>query len=221
MAADSPIPPPRSHPTGSGKDTAATANPTDAALVAAVATGDQQAFAAVYDRYCRQAYSLARRVCVDPEIAEDAVQEAFLAFWRDPARFDPRRGTFSSWLLTLVHHRAVDAVRREATHRKRNIGSTDELVEQLTPPGAGADDKALSAVVGGQVRDALGQLPADQREVIALAYLGGYTQSEVSTLTGLPLGTVKSRTFTGIRRLRDLLSSLLGETDSAWTGTRS
>lgn len=195
--------------------------PTDAALVTAVAAGDRHAFGELYDRYCRQSYSLARRVCVDPEVAEDAVQEAFLAFWRDPGRFDPSRGAFGSWLLTLVHHRAVDAVRRESTHRKRSVPGGDELVERATPPAAGADDQALTAVVGAQVRDALGQLPTEQRQVIELAYLGGHTQAEVSALTGLPLGTVKSRTFTGIRRLRALLSSLLGETDSAWTGTRS
>ena len=86
-----------------------------------MAAGDQDAFAALYDRYCRQAYSLARRVCVDPEFAEEAVQEAFLAVWKDPGRFDPARGGFASWLLTLVHHRSVDVVRRQASHRKRNL----------------------------------------------------------------------------------------------------
>ena len=177
----------------------------DAELVAAVATGDQQAFAALYDRYSRQAYSLARRVCVDPEFAEEAVQEAFLAVWKDPGRFDPERGGFVSWLLTLVHHRSVDVVRRQASHRRRNLLGGDEILDQTE---AGADEKAMTGVVGGLVRQALQQLSADQRQVISLAYLGGYTQTEVSSITGLPLGTVKSRTFAGIKRLRDLLASL-------------
>jgi len=200
VVADAPVPPARSAPT-------------DADLVRRVTGGDQAAFAELYDRYCRQAYSLARRVCVDPEFAEDVVQEAFLALWRTPGRFDPERGGFATWLLTLVHHRAVDAVRREAVRRKRTVPGADEVAERLTPPGPGADDEALVGLVGGQVREALGRLTDEQREVITLAYFGGYTQCEVSALTGLPLGTVKSRTFAGIRRLRGLLSSLLGDGD--------
>ncbi|MFI9389160.1 sigma-70 family RNA polymerase sigma factor [Kutzneria sp. NPDC052558] len=208
--ADAPVPPARS-------------TATDAELVGRVADGDQEAFAELYDRHCRQAYSLARRVCVDPEFAEDVVQEAFLAVWRAPRRFDPDRGGFATWLLTLVHHRAVDAVRREAARRRRTVPGDDEVAEQLVPPGPGADVQALLGVVGGQVREALGRLPDEQRQVIALAYYGGYTQCEVSALTGVPLGTVKSRTFAGIRRLRGLLSSLLGDGDGAadrWTGAQ-
>jgi RNA polymerase sigma-70 factor, ECF subfamily len=201
MVADAPVPPAGS--TGAGLS--------DAELVGLVARGDQNAFADLYDRYCRQAYSLARRVCVDPEFAEDVVQEAFLALWRDPSRYDPGRGAFASWLLTLVHHRAVDAVRREAVQRRRTVAGSDEEAERATPLGPGADDQALVGVLGGQVREALGSLPHEQREVIALAYFGGYTQCEVSALTGLPLGTVKSRTFAGFRRLRGLLSSMLGD----------
>ena len=207
MVADPPVPPARSAAA-------------DGELVRRVAGGDQAAFAELYDRYCRQAYSLARRVCVDPEFAEDVVQEAFLAVWRAPGRFDPDRGGFAAWLLTLVHHRAVDAVRREAVQRRRTVPGGDEVAERLAPPGPGADDQALVGVVGGQVREALGRLSDEQREVIALAYFGGYTQCEVSALTGLPLGTVKSRTFAGIRRLRGLLSSLLGDGDEA-TGVRT
>jgi RNA polymerase sigma-70 factor (ECF subfamily) len=210
VVADAPVPPARSAAA-------------DAELVGRVANGDQAAFAELYDRHCRQAYSLARRVCADPEFAEDVVQEAFLAFWRDPRRFDPDRGGFATWLLTLVHHRAVDAVRREAARRRRTVPGVDETAERLVPPGPGADVQALLGVVGGQVREALGLLSDEQREVIALAYFGGYTQCEVSALTGLPLGTVKSRTFAGIRRLRGLLSSLLGDGDGAsdtWTGAQ-
>lgn len=219
MVADTPVPPSRRPSSGSGQDGASLADPpSDAELVGRVSGGDRRAFGTIYDRYCRQAYSLARRVCVDPDLAEDVVQEAFLALWRDPSRYDPRRGGFASWLLTLVHHRAVDAVRRESVHRKRAVPGDGEVTDHVVPAGPGADEKALDGVVGGQVREALGRLPEEQREVIALAYFGGYTQCEVSALTGLPLGTVKSRTFAGIRRLRGLLSSLLGDvrTGAQW-----
>jgi RNA polymerase sigma factor (sigma-70 family) len=193
----------------------------DVDLATAVAAGDQHAFAELYDRHSRQAYSLARRICVDPEFAEEAVQEAFLAFWRDPRRFEADRGGFASWLLTLVHHRSVDVVRRQETHRRRTLLGADEVVGGLIPAEAGADEKAMTGVVGGQVREALRQLSDGQREVLTLAYLGGYTQSEVSAITGLPLGTVKSRTFAGIKRLRGLLSSMMGEyRNNAWMGVQ-
>lgn len=181
---------------------------TDAELVRRVAAGDQPALGQLYDRYGRSAYSLARRICADDGIAEDVVQEAFLAFWRDPHRFDPQRGTFATWLLTLVHHKAVDAVRREAAIRRRTVPAG---ADELLAPGPGADDPALGSVVAKQVRDALGALPADQRHALALAYYGGYTQREVAAMTGVPLGTVKSRMFAGVQRLRAVLGPVLGD----------
>lgn len=183
----------------------------DALLVARIVDGDQQALGALYDRYGRPAYSLARRICADDGIAEDVVQEVFLAFWRDPQRFDPDRGAFGTWLLTLVHHKSVDAVRRESAIRRRTVPAAEDGDEWSAPPGPGADQAALGAVVAGQVRDALGRLPAEQRQALALAYYGGYTQREVAALTGVPLGTVKSRMFTGVQRLRGVLGPLLGE----------
>jgi RNA polymerase sigma factor (sigma-70 family) len=179
----------------------------DAALVGRVVGGDQRALGALYDRYGRPAWSLARRICADDGLAEDVVQEVFLAFWRDPARFDAARGSFGTWLLTLVHHKAVDAVRKESAVRRRTVPA-EESDERTAPAGPGADQDALGAVVAGQVRDALGDLPREQREALALAYYGGYTQREVATLTGVPLGTVKSRMFTGLARLRSALGPL-------------
>lgn len=188
------------------------ADPADEQLVSRLADGDPAALAGLYDRYGRPAYSLARRICADEGLAEDVVQEVFLAFWRDPGRFDPARGTFGAWLLTLVHHKAVDAVRRESAIRRRTAPAADDGQEGPGPPGPGADHAALGAVVAGQVRDALGLLPAEQREALALAYFGGYTQREVAALVGVPLGTVKSRMFTGVARLRALLGPLVGDT---------
>ncbi|WP_231974152.1 RNA polymerase sigma factor [Pseudonocardia sp. HH130630-07] len=172
-------------------------------------SGDSTALGDLYDRFGRQAYSLARRICVDEGLAEDVVQEVFLAFWRDPSRFDPERGKFGTWLLTLVHHKSVDAVRRESAIRRRTVPASDDETEWNAPAGPGADEGALGAVVAGHVREALGELPAEQRQVLALAYYGGYTQREVAAMTGVPLGTVKSRMFTGVARLRNLLGPLM------------
>lgn len=186
-------------------------DPADEQLVCRIVDGDSTALGALYDRYGRPAYSLARRICADDGIAEDVVQEVFLAFWRDPQRFDPDRGAFGTWLLTLVHHKSVDAVRRESAIRRRTVPGAEDGDEWSALPGPGADQAALGAVVAGQVRDALGGLPLEQRQALTLAYYGGYTQREVAALTGVPLGTVKSRMFTGMQRLRGVLGPLLGE----------
>jgi RNA polymerase sigma factor (sigma-70 family) len=186
-------------------------DPADEQLVRRVVEGDRTALGDVYDRFGRPAFSLARRICADDGIAEDVVQEVFLAFWKDPGRFDPARGAFGTWLLTLVHHKSVDAVRRESTIRRRTVPAAEDGEEWSARPGPGADQAALGSVVAGQVRDALGRLPAEQRQALALAYYGGYTQREVAALTGVPLGTVKSRMFTGLSRLRNVLGPLVGE----------
>ncbi|MDQ2706397.1 MAG: sigma-70 family RNA polymerase sigma factor [Actinomycetota bacterium] len=183
-------------------------DPPDERLVALVASGDSDAIGQLYDRYSRPAYSLARRICGDDGISEDVVQEAFLALWRDPQRFDPARGSFGSWMLTLVHHKAVDAVRRESTTRRRTVPAADGGDEWNAPAGPGADQAAIGSVLAGHVRTALGRLPDEQREALALAYYGGYTQREVASITGVPIGTVKSRMFTGVQRLRRLLMPL-------------
>ncbi|TCK21937.1 RNA polymerase sigma factor [Pseudonocardia endophytica] len=176
-----------------------------------IARGDSGALGELYDRFGRPAYSLARRICADDGLAEDVVQEAFLAFWKDPSRYDAAKGRFGTWLLTLVHHKSVDAVRRESAIRRRTVPAAEDGEEWSAPPGPGADEDAIGSLVAGQVRDALGRLPVEQRQVLALAYYGGYTQREVAALTGVPLGTVKSRMFTGIARLRSLLGPVVGE----------
>ncbi len=206
----------QSHPrprAGATRRSAATApaTPSDTQLVRRLVDGEGSALGELYRRYGRACYSLARRICADDGFAEDVVQEVFLAFWRDPKRFDPERGAFGTWLLTLVHHKSVDAVRRESAIRRRTVPASEDGDEWSAPPGPGADQAALGKVVAGQVRDALGRLPAEQRQALALAYYGGYTQREVAALTGVPLGTVKSRMFTGVQRLRSVLGPLLGD----------
>ncbi|GAA1391144.1 sigma-70 family RNA polymerase sigma factor [Pseudonocardia kongjuensis] len=193
----------------------------DARLVERIVAGDSTALGELYDRFGRQSYSLARRICADEGLAEDVVQEVFLAFWRDPSRFDPNRGRFGTWLLTLVHHKSVDAVRRESAIRRRSVPATEDGAEWNAQPGPGADEDAIGSVVAVQVLDALGTLPAEQRQVLALAYYGGYTQREVAAMTGVPLGTVKSRMFTGVARLRNLLGPAVADAGGDLSGGMS
>src|SRR6059058_350104 len=177
----------------------------DEALVALVARSDETAIAELYDRFGRVAYGLARRILRDDSLAEDAVQEAFLAAWRSAPRFVPERAKASTWLLTLVHRRAVDLVRREERRRAESLG---EEAEQTV----GASDEAVwLRYERERVQDALRKLPDQQREAIELAYYGGFTQSELADRLGQPLGTIKSRMFAGLTRLRELLSE--GETE--------
>lgn len=182
----------------------------DEELVRDVAAGSPSALAGLYDRWGKQAYSLARRVCADEGLAEDVVQEAFVAVWRGSGRFDPARGSFGTWLLTLVHHKAVDAVRRESADRRRGERVEDDPAT-ASSLGPGADQAALEAVAAGQVREALAQLSGPQRQALTLAYYGGYTQREVAAMTGVEVGTVKSRMFTGLQRLRKVLGPLLDD----------
>jgi RNA polymerase sigma factor (sigma-70 family) len=179
----------------------------DAELVARLAARDTAALDALYARHGRAAFSLARRICADESLAEEVVQEVFLVLWRDPSRFDRTRGSVVSWLLTLVHHKAVDAVRREATRRRHHV-PTEEPDATATQPSA--DRAALGSVIAEHVRAALRRLPTEQRQALGLAYFGGYTQREVASITGVPIGTVKSRMFTGVAKLRVLLAPVLG-----------
>ena len=172
----------------------------DEALLALVSRSDDDALAELYDRYGRVAYGLALRVLRDPALAEDAVQEAFLAVWRSADRFLAERAKPSTWILTLVHRRAVDLVRREERRRSEPLESAPD------PAGRATDEEVGLRSRRRIVQEALRQLPADQQEALELAYYGGFTQSELAERLSVPLGTVKSRMFTGLRRLRDLLA---------------
>ena len=168
-------------------------------MLALIARADDQALAELYRRFGRLAYGLAFRILRDDALAQDAVQDAFLGVWRAAGRFTAERSKPSTWLLTLVHRRAVDLVRREERRR------TEPLQPESEFAGAEAADEAELATRRQTIREALRQLPSEQREAIELAYYGGYTQSELAERLGQPLGTIKSRMFTGLARLRDAL----------------
>jgi RNA polymerase sigma factor (sigma-70 family) len=189
----------RSSPAGGGAVTGET-ELSDESLLEAVARGDEDALATLYDRYGRVAYGLAFRVLRDRALAEDAVQEAFLQVWRSAGQFRPERAKAGTWLLTFVHRRAVDLVRREERRR------TEPEEAAPVPVGPGADEDAEARSKRAIVRDALRRLPPEQREALELAYYGGYTQSELAERLGQPVGTIKSRMFTGLTRLRGLLA---------------
>jgi RNA polymerase sigma-70 factor, ECF subfamily len=185
----------------------------DEAVVAMLARSDESALAELYDRFGRLAYGLALRILRDEKLAEDAVQEGFLAAWRNADRFIPERGRAGTWLLTLVHRRAVDLVRREDRRR------AEPLREGFEPAAAeSAEDDAWLRIERERVQFALRKLPDQQREALELAYYGGFTQSELAERLGEPVGTIKSRMFTGLARLRELLAEPRpGET--AWKPT--
>jgi RNA polymerase sigma factor (sigma-70 family) len=173
----------------------------DEAVIALIARSDEQALAELYDRFGRVAYGLALRILRDEALAEDAVQDAFLTAWRRADTFMPERAKASTWLLTLVHRRAVDLVRREERRRTEPIETAGERA------GDGpAEDVVWLRYERERVQAALRQLPDQQREALELAYYGGFTQSELAERLGQPVGTIKSRMFSGLGRLRDLLA---------------
>lgn len=155
--------------------------------------------------YTPRAWSLARRILADDRLAEDVVQEAFLAYWRNPGAYEASRGSFASWFLALVHHKAVDAVRRETAHRRRSDAAAELWMSEVPQDVA---ELAADRVTDVRVRVALQDLSPAQREALVLAYWGGYTQREIAERIGVPLGTVKTRMLAGMRRLHERLGPL-------------
>jgi RNA polymerase sigma factor (sigma-70 family) len=178
----------------------ATPQRTDEELVEAVARADEDALGELYDRFGKVAYGLAYKIIQDATLAEDAIQEAFLQIWRAAGSYRPERAKASTWLLTFVHRRAVDLVRREQTRR------TSPVVAEPQGSDPGADETVVARSRREIVQDALRRLPAEQREPIELAYYAGLTQSELAERLEQPLGTIKSRMFAGLQRLRVLLA---------------
>ncbi len=175
----------------------------DGDLLSRVVAGDTAAFELLYDRHSRAAYGLAHRILNEPGIAEDVVQDAFLTLWRQAATYGQARGSVRSWLLAIVHHRAIDYVRRRHEDRQQPL---DDMT--LLPDETDTFDQARQSVEGGYVRAALETLPPDQQRSVALAYFGGYTHDEIARLLGVPLGTVKGRLRIGLQKMRGYLRPL-------------
>ena len=186
----------------------------DGQLVELVAQKDAGALEALYDRYGRAAYSLARRILTEETLAQDVVQEVFLSLWRDARRFDAGRGTVATYLLSMTHHRAVDVVRREENLRRWR--TSDEGLELEADPKARVEEEVVTTERRAEVRAALSVLPPAQREALLLAYFGGYTQREVAALMGVPLGTVKTRMAAGMRKMKEALQDA-GTEEHPWT----
>ena len=168
----------------------------DGALVARIARGDRGAFETLYKRYIRSVYALALRRLRDPQMAEDAVQEVFAAVWRSAGTFKPERGAAAPWLFSIARNATVDRFRSRLA-----------LAEAPDSPdlGPGPEQRAENEWLAWRVHRALEELPASEREVIALAYWGERSQSEIAAELGIPLGTVKTRTRSGLARLSRLL----------------
>jgi RNA polymerase sigma-70 factor (ECF subfamily) len=165
-----------------------------------VAAGDADAFEVVLERHENAAFSLAYRICGARSGAEDVVQEAFLAVWRNGARYDRARGSVRTWTLGIVHNRAVDALRRAGVHERRR--ASDEGIEESLEAPERTDAQAIGRAASDEIRGALGELPSEQRRVIELAYFGGFTHTEIASMLEMPIGTVKGRMRLGLHKLR-------------------
>jgi RNA polymerase sigma factor (sigma-70 family) len=169
-------------------------------------SGSRDAFEELYRRYAPGAYGLALRVTGQDLLAQEVVHDAFMALWRAPEAYDPARGPFRSFFLSLVHHRAVDTVRREERLRRRTERALNLSEVTGEDVAEGVVEEAWLATRRKEVREALGTLPPDQRRVLEMAYFQGYTQAAIAVELGIPLGTVKTRTLAALRKLRRALA---------------
>jgi len=176
----------------------------DEELISLVGAGDAEAFALLYDRHSRAAYSLAYRMMGDKQAAEDLLQDASLKVWRGARSYRADRGSVRTWILSIVHNRGIDQLRSLASRRR-----TQERVEASAPRSQPSEafKEAWRNSQREQVREALGTLPAEQLKILELAYFSGYTHVEISELLGVPLGTVKGRMRLGLKKIKDYFDS--------------
>ncbi len=172
----------------------------DEELVQLVGDGEAKAFEVIFDRHAEAAFSLAYRMCGRRTVAEDVVQDAFLSAWRSCARYDRGRGSVRSWLLSVVHHRAVDTFRRGVIREGRDV-CDDGIVERMEAPER-TDAESVRREEAREVRGALSEIPTNQRRVIELAYFGGFSHTQIAEMLDLPTGTVKGRMRLGLAKLR-------------------
>jgi RNA polymerase sigma-70 factor, ECF subfamily len=186
---------------GSNATTARLERLADEELMAHVDRKQALAFEVLYDRHGGAAYSLAYRIVGDGGGAEDVAQEAFLSIWRSNARYDRARGSVRSWVLSVVRNRAIDALRRGGGGAPK-LDHDDDGVLESRPAEEGTEDEAIRRETSRELRGALACLPADQSQVIKLAYFGGFSHSEIAEMLSMPLGTVKGRMRLGLEKVR-------------------
>jgi RNA polymerase sigma factor (sigma-70 family) len=186
----------------------------DLELHRSLSVGDRGAFDDLYRRYSASAYGLAYRITGQQVLAQDVVHDAFMALWRAPEAFDPARGAFRTFFLSLVHHRAVDTVRREERIRARQERASNLEPLAVEDPAEGVTDAADLAERRIEVRAALETLPPEQRQVLEMAYYGGKTQVQIAEEIDIPIGTVKTRTLAAMRKLRRALDRTDDETQT-------
>jgi RNA polymerase sigma-70 factor (ECF subfamily) len=177
----------------------------DEELMPLIGERDPEAFEVFYDRHGGVAYSLAYRIVGEKAAAEDVTQEAFISIWKSGARFDRARGSVRSWMLSIVRNRAIDALRSRAGKAPKLSFDDDAILEQR-PSEELTEDEAMRRETATELRGALGELPGEQSKVIELAYFGGFSQSEISRMLGVPLGTVKGRMRLGLEKIRGELA---------------
>jgi RNA polymerase sigma-70 factor, ECF subfamily len=178
----------------------------DEDLMQLMRRGDPRAFEAVYERHSGAAFSLAYRMVGRGNMAEDVVQEAFLSIWRSGARYERARGSVRTWVLGIVHHRAIDQLRRASVHSKRR--ASDEGIEDRIESGERTDVEVARRDEAQAIRSAMESLPPEQSHVIELAYFGGFTHTEIADILETPVGTVKGRMRLGLEKLRHSLRLL-------------
>jgi RNA polymerase sigma-70 factor, ECF subfamily len=176
----------------------------DEELMALVAKGQARAFETIYERHGGAAFSLAYRMCGSCALAEDVAQEAFLSIWRSGGRYDRARGSVRTWVLGIVHNRAIDALRRTVVHERRR--ASDEGIEERFEARERTEVEAARREEASTIRGMLQTLPDEQSTVIELAYFGGFTHSEIAEMLGAPIGTVKGRMRLGLEKLRGQLA---------------
>ena len=166
--------------------------------------GNPDAFEVFYDRHGGAAYSLAYRIAGDRNVAEDITQEAFMSIWRSRTKFDRERGSVRAWVLGIVHHRAIDALRRNSGHQRRQA-SAEGIEERFEAPER-TEVEVARRDEAAEVREVMQTLPGDQREVVRLAYFGGFTHTQIAEMLDTPIGTVKGRMRLGLEKMRRVLA---------------
>jgi RNA polymerase sigma-70 factor, ECF subfamily len=178
----------------------------DEDLMQLVRKGDSEAFSVIYERHATAAFSLAYRMVGRRNAAEDVVQEAFLSLWRSGARYDRTRGSVRTWVLGIVHNRAIDALRRSLVHDRRR--ASDEGIEERFEARERTEVEAARNDEAREVHAALETLPDEQCKVIQLAYFGGFSHSEIAEMLETPIGTVKGRMRLGLEKMRGQLGGV-------------